>query len=125
MGYFRHDAIVVQGEDQFGIEIAHDHAINVFAETHVKVTEVTPAVINASRAFLIAPDGSKEGWKDSDDGDKAREVYLEFLELDDRVRLLDWVRVNFGGDEKERLYAAGPGDKEMRKCADRKEEEED
>lgn len=125
MGYFRHDAIIVQGEDRNGIEIAHEHAVNVFALTTVKVTEITPAVINASRAFLIAPDGSKEGWTESDEGDRTREVYLEFLEQDERVQLLDWVRVNFGGDEKERIYAAGSGDREMRKCADRKEEEED
>ena len=35
------------------------------------------SVINRDRTYVLAPDGSKEGWSDSDIGDQARGLFAE------------------------------------------------
>jgi len=35
------------------------------------------SVINGDRTYVLAPDGSKEGWSDSDIGDQARRLFVE------------------------------------------------
>ena len=48
------------------IVVAHRKAIALFASTRAPVTELSPAIINATRSFAVLPDGSKEGWDESD-----------------------------------------------------------
>ncbi len=54
--------------------------------------------MNSYISFLIAPDGSKEGWPDSDTGDAAREHWKAMLRGNDEI-YVDWAHVNFGGDD--------------------------
>ncbi|RIV20315.1 hypothetical protein DYU11_19890 [Fibrisoma montanum] len=47
---------------------------------------------------MIAPDGSKEGWHESDYCDKARHELIRFIK--NRKLYVDYVEVAFGGDDK-------------------------
>ena len=53
---------------------------------------------NGQSSFFIAPDGSKEGWATSDNGDNARKEFLDWLLKSDNY--CDYVEVIFGGDDE-------------------------
>lgn len=73
MGWIRHHGIVVTGDmDSDRLGKAHEFAKTIFPA----VSDIVPGRVNASGSFLIPPDGSKEGWKDSDDGDAERERFV-------------------------------------------------
>jgi hypothetical protein len=108
MGYERHHAIIVTSWSKASIEAAHQQATTLFAETFVQVTDVTAAGMNDYRSFLVAPDGSKEGWHDSDAGDAARAAFIAWLgrqTYEDGSSNLDWVEIHYGGDDQEFLEA--------------------
>lgn len=95
MGYMRHHAIVVSSFNKESIEEAHDTAVGL----GMSVTGVSGSAVNGYRSFLVAPDGSKEGWSESDRGDEQRATFVEWLKgraYDDGSTLLDWVHVQFG-----------------------------
>lgn len=50
--------------------------------------------VNAYDTLLIAPDGSKEGWADSDRGDARRDQLVAWL----RDNYYEWVEVRYGHD---------------------------
>ena len=91
MGYIRHNAILVTGWNVH-VDEAHKMALSIFP--CAQVTDVTREVINGYKSFLVAPDGSKEGWADSDDGDSRRADFIRRLETTDWY--LDWVEVRYG-----------------------------
>ena len=99
MGYIRHHAIVVtswSGE----IVTAHVRAITIFGSK--QVSRLLPEVINGFQSFLVGPDGSKEGWEDSDDGDALRRMFKEWLGeqvYEDGSSALTWVEVQYGDDD--------------------------
>jgi hypothetical protein len=76
MGYIRHNAIVVTSWEKDNIEKAHTKATKMFGRL---VTNITEETISGYRTFLIAPDGSKEGWDYSDKHDDLRAKYKLFL----------------------------------------------
>ena len=43
------------------------------------VSEVVPTRRNGGGSFFIAPDGSQEGWEESDRGDQQRDVFVRWL----------------------------------------------
>jgi len=97
MGYLRNHAIVVTSGNPGALEAAHQRAISIFP----CVTEITEAQSNGCQSFLIPPDGSKEGWMASDEGDYRRDEYVEWLckqEFGDGSNWLDWVEVQYGDD---------------------------
>jgi hypothetical protein len=100
MGYMRDHAIVVTGEHGDFIDRAHAKAIALGC----CVSEITAPVINSARSFFVAPDGSKEGWTESDAGDDRRAALIEFMDslrYSDRSSPLRWVEVQFGDDNGE------------------------
>ena len=102
MGYMRHHAIIVTSERTPPIVNAVVKAVEIFGPA--LVTPLTVAVINNSRSFMVAPDGSKEGWPESDQGDSQRDRFIQYLRStyhDDGSSSLDWVEVQFGDDDKE------------------------
>lgn len=99
MGYIAHHAIIVTAETR-SIRVFHAQAVATFAGTCAKVTAPTEAGMNATSSFLIAPDGSKEGWADSDAGDAARAAFIDYLTAD-QYYCVDWVEVRFGGDDSD------------------------
>lgn len=96
MGYIKHHAIVVTGFRGKDVEAAHRAAENAGCV----VTPFTDAQTNGYRSFLVAPDGSKEGWDTSLDGDSARERFKEYLAgAEERGQYLEWVEVAYGSDD--------------------------
>lgn len=62
--------------------------------------------INGYRTVVVCPDGSKEGWDDSDNGDAHREKIKSWLNTqrhEDGSSWLEWVEVEYGND----LYGEG------------------
>jgi hypothetical protein len=105
VGYQRHHAIVVTAWGE-GVVDARNAiaALASQASACVFVSDVTPCAMNGYQSFLVAPDGSKEGWQDSDEGDVARDAikaYLRSLAYDDGSTRFGWVEVQFCDDERE------------------------
>ena len=100
MGYMRHHAIVVTSWDSDILEEAHAKAREIFPY----VSPISPPATNGYAAFFIPPDGSKEGWPASDDGDDRRNKFIAWLNeqrFPDGSTVLDWVEVQFGDENGE------------------------
>jgi len=76
MGYIKHNAIIVTDWDEDRIASLHKTAKSMFG---VLVSELVPSVANMYLTFLIAPDGSKEGWNTSNEYDKKREQFFRLM----------------------------------------------
>lgn len=55
-------------------------------------------------SFLVAPDGSKEGWDESELGNERRRVFKNYLRkqvYEDGSSWLRWCEVQYGDDEND------------------------
>lgn len=91
MGYIRHHTIVVTGYVE-NLSKAHQLAKEIFGSL---VSEIIQSNVNGYESFFVAPDGSKEGWEESDNGDKNRQKFI------DEVADVDYVELFFGDDNGE------------------------
>lgn len=100
MGYMRHHAIVVTSDDEEIMELARQKAI----ELKCAVSGIVWAGqrMNNVLSFLIAPDGSKEGWLPSALGNQQRDAFIDWVRSTARGRL-DWVEVQFADEYGENL----------------------
>lgn len=99
MGYHIHHTIVVTSFQSDAISEAHRLAVETFGASSI-VSPLCAGLTNGYQSFMIAPDGSKEGWQQSDDMDAARAAFRFALRrLEERSLWVDWVEVSFGGDE--------------------------
>lgn len=98
MGYLRRHTIVVTGT--YGDYINKAHA---FAQgTGAQVTDIMQAPVNTEHTFYVLPDGSKEGWCNSIEGDRRRAKIVDYLEgmaYEDGSSPLAWAEL-FYGDEQ-------------------------
>jgi hypothetical protein len=100
MGYIRHHAIVVTG-GEYGplpISIAHKRAVEMFGD---QVSSMIVGCVNSYQTFVIGPDGSKEGWPESDEGDERRKAFKAFMDsrrYEDGSSVCSWVEVQYGDD---------------------------
>jgi hypothetical protein len=106
MGYMRAHAIIVDSWSHELIAAAHAEALRIFQGASdnliAPVTDLTPPNCNGYRSFMVAPDGSKEGWSISDRGDKARAEFKGWLRsktYEDGSTSLRWVEVMFADDD--------------------------
>jgi hypothetical protein len=107
MGYIKHHAIVVTGSrwsdtvrgDDKDIEI--DDAHKAAIEAGCIVTPIVEGVINSTFSFCCVPDGSKEGWGHSDEGDTARDKFVAWLDNanGDHGGWFEWAEVWYGNDD--------------------------
>ncbi len=74
MGYIKHNAIIVTSWDGDKIAEAHKKAREIFEW----VSEISPSAINGYRSFFVPPDGSKEGWPESFNGDNDRKEFIKW-----------------------------------------------
>lgn len=98
MGYVRHDAIVVTSWKREAIEEAAAKARELGLEVLGPSAEVT----NGVSTLLVCPDGSKEGWAESDKFDAKRREYLGYLDsvrFDDGSSCLSWAALAYGADD--------------------------
>lgn len=97
MGYMSHHAIVVVGTYE-------DHAAKARAragQLGMAVSELVRSPVNGVDSFMVAPDGSTEGWGESDLGDRQRREFLEYLEsirYEDGSSPLRWALVEMPED---------------------------
>lgn len=106
MGYIKHHAIIVTSWQNEKIKEAHQKAKEIFERNFITdgngsklISDILKGVINDQSSFFIAPDGSKEGWPTSDNGDNARKEFLDWLQKDEND--CDYVELMFGGDDEE------------------------
>ena len=106
MGYDRHHALVVSG---FGeqVESAHAEALRIFNRPRDDsapwdiVSPIIASPANDVRTFFIAPDGSKEGWATSNEGDARRAEFVAYLKSQEYANGESpfwWVEVQYGDD---------------------------
>lgn len=113
MGYMRHHAIVVSTWNYELLKQAYALAKSL----GMSVSNITVEVINGYKSFLVAPDGSKEGWDESNLGDKQRKKLIKWMDAqryEDDSTSLDWVVVQFG-DEEHQTKIINDSDKRYRK----------
>lgn len=98
MGYIRHNAIVVTSWRSADIEAAANYAASI----GLLVIGPSDEVVNGYRTLLVCPDGSKEGWNESNDGDRRRcdfRIWLDKRGHEDGGNPLEWVEVAYGYDD--------------------------
>lgn len=105
MGYIRHNAIVVTSWNNEAIEAAACRARNI------GLTVLGPSceTVNNYKTLLVCPDGSKEGWADSDVGDQRRSDFREWLNThryEDGSTCLHWVEICYGSDDADATIEA-------------------
>ena len=76
MGKVLHHAIVVTSWDTKLIKKARKKARSLFG---FRLSRSVHSRVNGYISFFIAPDGSMEGWEDSDKGDEQRKAFIGWL----------------------------------------------
>lgn len=99
MGYIRHDTMIATVPDRVDLdtgrlrdrirEAAGDRFVNLLAGP-------TWSTTNGYKTLFLAPDGSKEGWDDSEMGDVVRLVFADHVL--EAYPDADIVQVSYGGD---------------------------
>jgi len=91
MGTISHNAIIVT-----------DNRLEWLEKAAAKARELGGTVLgpsepgtNAYRTLVLCPDGSKEGWGTSNDGDARRDAFVQWLR-EQRHEYPDWVEVQYG-----------------------------
>ena len=90
MGRMRHHTIVITDWDEATLAEIHATA----SALECRPSEIVRSEINGYASFFVPPDGSKEGWQDSERGDWRRARLVEAL----AASACDWVEIEFGGD---------------------------
>jgi len=105
MGYERHDAVIVVVS---GYQAPPD--VDAFRESLPEewrrlVIGPVESIANGYKIFAFLPDGSKEGWAPSDDGDKYRYRFRQLFgfEYKDGSSPFSVCWVNFGGDDRKHI----------------------
>ena len=110
MGYMVHHMIVVTSYDEQLIQQAWSRAREIFcvprmaAGKHMQVTDILTSPVNHYYTFFVPPDGSKEGWSDSEDVDARREEFITWLNaqrFEDGSTSLKWAEVQYGDDSRD------------------------
>ena len=112
MGYMRHHAIVVTSGIEDLIKEAHAKA----RDLRCSISELVASPVNAYWSFLIAPDGSNEGWGESDVGDAQRKAWTGWARSKayvDGSSSLGWVEVMYH-DERKEVAIVSDGDEKRR-----------
>lgn len=93
MGLIQHHALVAITWDQKSFECIVAQ-INERTDCDQFLLNVTK--INAYYTIIIPPDGSKEGWEESDAGDARRDWLLKIIAESEHAGRWDWIEVEFG-----------------------------
>lgn len=99
MGYIKHHAIIVSSWDRDVLRTVHAYATTIFGS---QVSNICEPSVNLHETFLIAPDGSCEGWIESNQGDQQRFEFIAYLQsfcYKDSSSMIKWVELSYA-DEK-------------------------
>ena len=97
MGYIKHNAMVLTSWEGGHIQQAHKAANEILGDEIV--SDLVGPLANGQRSFFIAPDGSKEGWQESDDYDSKRNAFIAWLK--EKNLYVEWVHLSIGSDNEE------------------------
>lgn len=95
MGYTRHHTIVVTDWREAVVQKAQELAVSL----QMSVSSVHISGINSWYSFCVLPDGSNEGWEESDVGDKQRDALIVALEWNH----IPYVCIEYGGDDRDKI----------------------
>lgn len=100
MGYMKHHAVCIIGWKKDVMEELHRKALEI-SEKHEQriVTDLYSSPVDTYYSFFIHPDGGKEGWLPSDQGDRIRNEIIECIDIDPKFEHVRYVEVTFGEDE--------------------------
>jgi hypothetical protein len=109
MGYMRNHLIIVSSHSEDKVNNVRLKALEIFKDTwntrfSQMVGNVVASPLNGESSFVIFPDGSKEGWEDSDIGDNYRADFISYVEgqkYDDGSNSLRYAEIFYADDEKE------------------------
>lgn len=105
MGYMVHHSIIVTSWNKDLLRKIHSTANSIFMHHEGSlVSPIVKGIMNGFDSFFVAPDGSKDGWEDSDWGDSRRKEFIEILDknrYEDGSSSLDWCVVQYGDDERD------------------------
>lgn len=97
MGYIRHNAIIVTSWGEASIHNAAEMAKTM----GLQVLGPSEKAINGYRTMIICPDGSKEGWSDSDLFEERRTRFKDWLighRYEDNSSSFEWAEIAYGRD---------------------------
>jgi hypothetical protein len=97
MGTIQHHALIVTTWDTRRLKKAYAAAVRLIGND--LVTPIASYRINEGGSFAVLPDGSKEGWEESNTAEWQRSAFIEWLErqrYDDHSNAFNWVLVAFG-----------------------------
>jgi hypothetical protein len=92
MSVTQHNAIIVTAHSEQRAEAAWQRA----SELDMLISPIAEDDVNGWCTFVVFPDGSKEGWPESDEGDRQRAKFREWLHAEGCCR---WVEVSYGDEE--------------------------
>jgi hypothetical protein len=95
MGYMKHNAIIVTSWDKDKMDKAYAKAKETLGAL---VSPIIEGVVNSQYSFFVAPDGSKEGWAESNEYDEKRKDFLDWL-IPNKC-MVSYIEVRFGGDDE-------------------------
>lgn len=102
MGWIRHHGIAVTTWNSGLGSKAQAKAVEIFGT--LQVSDFLGPHVNGYQSFFVAPDGSKEGWAESDDGDAKRKRFIEWMKAQsysDGSCALDWIEYEHDSDNRE------------------------
>lgn len=94
MGYIRHNAIIATAWQPEAVAALTEYARRIGAEALVG-GEMT----NGYATVCITPDGSKEGWSTSDEGDERRTKIKQWIRDNAAELYFEWCEVAYGSDD--------------------------
>lgn len=103
MGYIAHDAVIATTSDARPGGLPNVEAFRASLPEDFRALVIGPiaGVVNGYYSYVWLPDGSKEGWSDSDKGDEYRAAFVALFDqvYDDGSSHDDVVEIRFGGDD--------------------------
>ena len=98
MGINKHNTIIVTASTHVKEEMTKvwDKAVELFGSL---VSPIIVTELNGYISFLVATDGSKENWEESDDGDNSRRILCDFIDTfayEDGSSSFEYIDVAYG-----------------------------
>lgn len=90
MGVINHNAVLATTWDEKRVEKIKEWISKLHIDL-IKLFLIGPVTINSYTTIVLVPDGSKEGWEQSDRGNELRESFIK--ELDE---YWEWIEIGYG-----------------------------
>jgi hypothetical protein len=99
MGVINHNAVIATTWHEESFCLVRKRIEEKVPQDQQWLFTFTPRVMNGFQTIVLAPDGSNEGWSESDTGDDLREWFIDLLSrhvYEDGSSCWKWIEVGFG-----------------------------